>query len=66
MPLGALHLDFGIDPGREGEILEAVDGLGGGVANVDQAFVDFHLESLTTGLVDVRGLHDGEGATLGR
>ena len=26
-----LHFDFGIDASREGEVLQALDGLGGGV-----------------------------------
>ena len=60
-----LHFDFGIDAGGEGEILETLDGLGGGVADVDEAFVNFHLESFTTSLVDVWRFHDGESAALG-
>lgn len=60
-----LHLDFGIDAGGEGEVLEAVDGLGGGIADVNQALVDFHFKSFATSLVDMWRLHDGEGATLG-
>ena len=46
--------------------MEALDGLGGGIVDVDKALVDFHFESFTTGLVDVWRLHDGESAALGR
>lgn len=61
-----LHLDLCVDAGWERKILEGINRLRSGVRNVDEALVDFHLESLATSLVDVRGLYDGESATLGR
>ncbi len=62
----SLHLDFCVDAGWKGEILERIDRLRGGVGDVDEALVDFHLEGFATGLVDVWGFDDGESAALGR
>jgi hypothetical protein len=56
-----LHFDFGVDTSWEGEILEALDRLWGGIEDVDKAFVNLHFEGFTTGLVDVWGFHNGEG-----
>lgn len=61
----SLHLDFRINTSRKSKILETLDSLRVGIKDVDKTLVDFHLESLTAGLVDVWGLHHGEGAALG-
>ena len=45
--------------------MKALDGFWGGVVDVDQAFVNFHFESFTTGLVDMWGFNYGKGRTLG-
>ena len=44
----------GDDVGRQLDALQAVDGLGVGIDDVDQALVDAHLEVLARVLVDVR------------
>ena len=62
---GSLHLDFDVDAGGEGEVLEGFDGFGGGVQDVDEAFVDFHFEGFAAGFVDVGGFDDGESAAFG-
>ena len=46
--------------------METLDGLGGGVEDVDQALVNLHLEGFATSLVDMGRLHYGEGTALGR
>ncbi len=60
-----LHLDFGVDASWQGEILQRINRLGRSVGDVNQALVNFHFESFTTGLVDVWRLHNGESAALG-
>ena len=60
-----LHFDFGVHTSGEGEVLEGFDGFGGGVHNVNQAFVNFHLKGFAAGLVDVGGFDDGEGRAFG-
>jgi hypothetical protein len=52
--LGGLDLDLDVDTGREVETLEALDGLAGGLHDVEEALVDAHLEVLAGVLVDVR------------
>ena len=59
-----LHLDFSIYAGWEGEILKALNRLWSSVADVDEALVNFHLESFTTGLIDMWGLYYSESAAL--
>mgnify|MGYP000950771212 CR=1 FL=1 len=49
-----LDLDLDVDAGREIESLERVDGLGGGVHDVEEPLVDPHLEVLAGVLVLVR------------
>ena len=61
-----LHTDFGIDASREREVLEALDGLWGGVVDVDQALMNFHFKSFAAGLIDVWGLYYCKAAPLGR
>jgi hypothetical protein len=41
-----LNLDLDVDPGRQLDALQAVDGLGVGIDDVDQTLVDTHLEVL--------------------
>lgn len=60
-----LHLDFGIYASWKGEVLQALDSLWVGVRDIDKAFVNFHLESFTTSLIDMWGLYYGKGAALG-
>src|SRR4051812_17896732 len=55
-----LDVDGDIDAGREVELLEFVDGLGGGLQDVDEALVRAGLELLHRLLVDVRGAVDRE------
>ena len=52
--LGLLDLDLDVDAGGEVEALEAVDRLGRGLEDVEQALVDPHLEVLAGVLVLVR------------
>lgn len=61
-----LHFDLGIDASWEREILQGVNRLWSGVRDVDEALVDFHLESLTTSLVDMWGFDNRERTALGR
>jgi hypothetical protein len=49
-----LDLDLDVDAGGEVEALERLDGLRGGLDDVDEALVDAHLEVLARVLVDVR------------
>ena len=60
-----LHFDFSVNTSWEGEILEALDRLWGGIEDIDEAFVDLHFEGFTTGLVDVWALYHGKGGALG-
>ena len=59
-------LDHDVDAGGKVEALERVDGLAGGLDDVDQALVDAHLEVLAAVLVDVRRADDRVLADLGR
>jgi hypothetical protein len=43
---GVLDLDFDVDTGREFDALERIDGLGGGIHDVDEALMNAHLEVL--------------------
>ena len=57
----SLHADFCVNASRESKVLQTLDGLWGGIGDIDEAFVDFHFESFTTGFVNVWGFHNGEG-----
>ena len=50
-----LDLDLDVDARGEVEALERVDGLAGGLDDVDQPLVDPHLEVLAAVLVDLCG-----------
>ena len=43
---GVLDLDFDVDTGRKFDALERIDGLGGGIHDVDEALMNAHLEVL--------------------
>ena len=45
--------------------MEALDGLGSGAFDVDEAFMNLHFEGFTAGFVDMRGFDDGKGRALG-
>src|SRR5689334_24061914 len=62
----ALELDLDVDAGREVELHQRVDGLRGGIDDIEQALVGAHLELLAALLVDVRRAVDGELLDLGR
>src|SRR3954447_5375041 len=61
-----LDLDLDVDAGRQLDALQAVDGLGVGIDDVDQALVNPHLEVLTRVLVDVRATNDRVAMLVGR
>jgi len=61
-----LHLDFCVNASWKRKILQAVDSLWCCTKDIDEALVDFHFESFTTGLVNVWRFHNGESAALGR
>ena len=54
-----LDVDGDIDAGREVELLEFVDGLGGGLQDVDEALVRAGLELLFGYVTDIRSLSKG-------
>src|SRR6188768_213682 len=62
----ASALDLDVDAGRKVQLHQSVQGLGGGLENVDQALVRAHLELLARLLVDVRSAKDGVLADRGR
>lgn len=53
-------MDLNIDAGGEIELLELIDGAGGGVENVEKALVGADLELIGGLLVDVHRTVDGE------
>ena len=59
------ELDLDLDTGRELETHERVDGLRGGLVNVDETVVGARLEVLAGVLVDVGGAEDAVDAALG-
>src|SRR5439155_20622462 len=63
---GSDLLDRDVDPGREVEALQRIDGLAGYLHDIDQSLVDPHLEVLTAVLVDVRRTDQRVLADLGR
>src|SRR5262245_12983911 len=62
----AERLDLHVDPGRQIELHERVDGLRGRLEDVDQALVGADLELLARLLVDVRRAVHGPLVLLGR
>ena len=60
-----LHLDLCVDTSGEGEVLEALNRLGGGTEDINQTFVDFHFESFAASFVDVWRLYHCKSAALG-
>src|SRR5437870_3840851 len=63
--LRLLDLDLDVDACRQVEPLEGVDGLGGGLEDVEEPLVDPHLEVLAGVLVDVGGADDAVAVDLG-
>src|SRR3954468_4254267 len=61
-----LDLDLDVHACRQLDALQAVDGLGVGIDDVDQALVDAHLEVLARVLVDVRATDDRVAMLVGR
>src|ERR1700741_3795514 len=61
-----LELDLDVDTGGQVELHESIDGLRGGVDNVEKALVGAHLELLAALLVHVRRTVDGELLDAGR
>lgn len=57
-----LHSNFGIAPSWEAEVLQAVDSLWCGTDDVDKALVHTHFKHFAALFVDMRALHDREGA----
>src|SRR6185295_1052428 len=55
-----LELDLDIDAGRQVELHQRVDGLGGRLDDIEQPLVGAYLELLAALLVDVRRAIDGE------
>src|SRR3954470_16344120 len=62
----ASALDLDVDASRQIELHQCVQGLGGGLEDVDQALVSAHLELLARLLVDVRSTEHGVLADRGR
>ena len=62
---GCLHFDFDVHAGWEIEIRQVIDRFGGGVDDVDQAFVDPHFVLVARVLVDKRGAIDRHFVDLG-
>src|SRR5687767_5612207 len=60
------ELDLDVDAGRQVEAHQGVDGLRGGVNDVDEALVGAHLEVLAGVLVLVRRANDAVDVLLGR
>ena len=54
-----LKLDFDVDAGRQIELHQLVDRLGGRAVQLDEALMNAHLELLARLLVDVRRPQDG-------
>ena len=61
----ALQLDLDLHAGRQLESHQSLDGLGGGLGDVDQSLVSAALELLTAVLVLVHGSQDGDDFLLG-
>src|SRR3954467_12183513 len=61
-----LHLDFHFHTGRQIELHKRVDGLGGGVDDVDEALMGPRFELFPRRLVDMRGADHGIDPLFGR
>jgi hypothetical protein len=64
--LAGLDLDLDVNASRKLDPLKRIDRLGVGVDDIDQSFVDSHLEVLTRCLVDVRAAYDRVAMLVGR
>ena len=66
MLLERLHFDFSVATSWQAEVHQAIDGLWGRADDIDQAFMNTHLERFTALFVNMRALDDRKSAATCR